>query len=423
MWRADDKLGSSLFLLLCIYFFSSASTALTALMNTSFYVLMMVWAVWFFKVRPFASFKSKTAALFILLCIVFFISTVVNNDYFSNNINEFKKDYLKPLFVFLVACTFIRGEQQIKTVLLCFAGGFALRTVLLLTYYGLDVAWLAQYRRGYALDAVFYCSLTSVLVIFGKNFISEKIRGLLSVALLLEVMALLIHGSRSPLLAIIFGLVCVMLANRYWRPLAILGMASVLTTALLFVAKPDLFNRYASTFNSATYQNDGSVLERQGIWIATRFLIQQQPFFGYGPGWRKLAQLAQGDAVLVELKDEHDPRKKYGYAYFTEKANKYGKANPHNLYLQVAFEIGVLGLLVYLCFLSGVLINAYHFVIRKNNILVANCILAIVPAFMVVGFANGLWANAILLMTLAGIVVGKDRLPVRTMANKKEVLS
>lgn len=422
MWRADDKLGSSLFLLLCIYFFSSASTALTALMNTSFYVLMMVWAVWFFKVRPFASFKSKTAALFILLCIVFFISTVVNHDYFSNNINEFKKDYLKPLFVFLVACTFIRGEQQIKTVLLCFAGGFALRTVLLLTYYGLDVAWLAQYRRGYALDAVFYCSLTSVLVIFGKNFISEKNRGLLSVALLLEVIALLIHGSRSPLFAIVFGLICVAIVNRFWRFLSVFVIASILTSVLLFSVKPTLFNRYASTFNSTTYQNDSGIVSRQGIWIATRFLIKQRPVFGYGPGWRKLALLAQENAVMAELKDEHDPRKKSGYYYFTKKAKTYGKANPHSLYLQIMLEVGFVGFFVYFGFLVGVLINAYRCIVDGNNKLIANCLVAVVPAFLVVGFANGLWANDILLMMLAGVVCNGKYLSL-VASDKKEAIS
>ena len=148
------------------------------------------------------------------------------------------------------------------------------------------------------------------------------------------------------------------------------------------------------------------MVERKGIWLVTGDLITRQPWLGYGPGWRKLSQLAQQPAVLANLEPRKEARQQAAYFYFTERANRYGKANPHNLYLQLAFEIGVPGLALYLGLLLLLLLRAWQLLRRPDYQLLASGVLAIVPAFLpaflLVGFANGLSANAVLLMLLAG---------------------
>ncbi len=406
--RYGALLEKPLFFLIALFCFASASTALTGLMNVSFFMAVILWTGWLLCVRPTLPWRSGIFRLFVLLVLVFVVSLLLNVDWLANNLNEFKKDHLKPLLVFLMACSFIRREQQVRIILLGFALGFALRSLLVLAYYGLDLAWLAPYRRGYAMDAVFYLSLTSVLLLFGQDWLSRRWRVLLVVMWGVEMLNLVLHQSRTPLLSIVASLLLLLLLNGSWRKSLLLLLGCVISAAGLFAAKPELWQRYASTFRSATYQQDGALLERQGIWIATGYLIRQQPVLGYGPGWRKLALLARDEQLLQHLQAGTHPRNRYGYAYFTERAYQYGKANPHNLYLQVALETGLLGLLVYLSFLLALLWLAFRQVWRQTvRHPVASSLLVIIPAFLLVGFANGMWANAVLLMMLAGMLLSQ----------------
>lgn len=410
--RYGALLEKPLFFLIALFCFASASTALTAVMNSSFYLAAILWTGWLLCVQPALPWRSGIFRLFLLLVLVFVISLLLNGDWLANNLNEFKKDHLKPLLVFLMACSFIRHEQQVRIILLGFALGFALRSLLLLAFYGLDLAWLAPYRSGYAMDAVFYLSLTSVLLLYGQDWLSRRWRVLLAVMWCMEMLNLVLHQSRTPLLAIVASLLLLLLLNGSWRKSLLLLFGCVIAAVGLFVAKPELWQRYASTFHSATYQQDGSLLERQGIWVATGYLIRQQPVLGYGPGWRKLALLARDEQLLQHLQAGVHPRNRYGYTYFTERAHQYGKANPHSLYLQVALETGLFGLLVYLSFLFSILWLAFRQVWRQTiRHPVASSLLVIIPAFLLVGFANGMWANAVLLMMLAGMLLMPQRAP------------
>jgi len=415
-----NRLDSCLLFLLGVFCFASASTVMTAVMNASFFIAVLLWCWWLFENKPTGYIRSGIFLLFCVLCLIFVVAIFNNYYLFDNNINEFKKDYLKPLLVFLMASTFIRGEKQVKALLLCFAFGFALRSVLLVFYYGFDLAWLAPYRRGYALDSIFYVSLTSVLVLFGKNFLSEKTKNALRLMWLIEGFVLILHQSRSPLLAICFGLFCVLMINGAWRKLSLFVGGAVLAAGLLLSLKPQLWERYASTFNGATYHRDGAVMERKGIWLATGYLIEEKPLFGHGPGWRKLSPLVLDSHIISRLKSSNEIIDHYGYVYFTQNASKYGKANPHNLYLQVMLEIGVVGLLCYLMFLFLIFWQAFRQIHASvSESVVANSLLVIVPAFLLVGFANGLWANAVLLMMLAGILVSQG-VPDKLLATAKK---
>lgn len=400
--RSDhpDAVGQALLYLLALFCFASASTLLTGVMNSSFFLALPLWACWLWRTRPYCDWRSGIMLLFAGLCLVFAASLAANPQWLGNNLNEFKKDYFKPLLMFMLAASFIRSPAHIRLLLLCFAAGFAVRAWLLLVYYLFDLPVLAPYLRGYALDAVFYFSLSSVLLLHGR--LPRRWQWLLAASWLVEALLLVLHQSRSPLLSVLFGLSCLLLAHRAWRKLLWLCGLSLLSAALLLAVKPDLWQRYATTFASASYREDGAVVERKGIWLVTADLITRQPWLGYGPGWRKLSQLAQQPAVLANLGQRKEPRQQAAYFYFTERANRYGKANPHNLYLQLAFETGVPGLALYLGLLLLLLLRARQLLRRPDYQLLASSVLAIVPAFLLVGFANGLSANAVLLMLLAG---------------------
>ena len=78
----------------------------------------------------------------------------------------------------------------------------------------------------------------------------------------------------------------------------------------------------------------------------------------------------------------------------------------------MALEIGLCGLLVYLSFLLTILWLSFRQVWRKTvRPPVAGSLLVIIPAFLLVGFANGMWANAVLLMMLAGMLLVPQAAP------------
>lgn len=400
---ANGRVERMLLCLIGLFCFASASTLLTGVMNTCFFLALPLWACWLYRSKPHCGQRSGIMLLFVALCLVFAASLTANPQWLDNNLNEFKKDYFKPLLMFVLAASFVRSPARIRLLLLCFAAGFAVRAWVLLAYYAFDLPALAPYVRGYALDAVFYFSLSSVLLLFGR--LPRRWQWLLAASWLVEALLLVLHQSRSPLLSVLFGLCCLLLAHRAWRKLLWLCGLSLLSAALLLAVKPDLWQRYATTFASASYREDGAVVERKGIWLVTGDLITRQPWLGYGPGWRKLSELGQQPAVLANLEPRKEARQQAAYLYFTERANRYGKANPHNLYLQLAFEIGVTGLALYLGLLLLLLLRAWQLLRRPDHQLLASCVLAIVPAFLLVGFANGLSANAVLLMLLAGSAV------------------
>lgn len=392
---------------LAVYSFAAASTAMTAVMNIAFWlaVLTFFWRR-LSKREPWGISAGPVPYVMLALTAVFLLSLAVNPAWLSNNLHEFWKDHLRNLLVFLMALSSIRNMQALRPLLLAAVAGFTLRAVLLLGLYWGDVQALLPYRKGFALDATFFFTITAALFLFDKG-LPRYLRLALGGALLVQAVPLMLHGSRTPLLAIATGLALAAGLGRHWKLLLTGLLVAVLGLTGMMQARPDLLARYASTFREETYQQDDSVLERQGIWFVTASLIREHPLLGYGPGWRKLAPLARSEGYVEKLAASTDPRLVRAHTYFRDRG--YGKANPHNLYLQVAFETGLLGLAVYLGFLLCTLwcaIRLWRTRIQDNTSL-SLTVMALLVCYAITGFANGLWAGSALLLMMAAVTANQ----------------
>ncbi len=138
-------------------------------------------------------------------------------------------------------------------------------------------------------------------------------------ALLIQLLALFLTYTRGSLIALAAGLVVGVLV---FRPKLLAPLAALI---VVVGALPPVFSRMMGVFSG-----DGSTMFRIGLWKAALTAIAQKPLFGGGLG--DFLQIYQG-VVL------RHPELYQGVTQF----------EPHNSYLQIAAETGVIGGVLFFC--------------------------------------------------------------------------
>ena len=192
--------------------------------------------------------------------------------------------------------------------------------------------------------------LFCVLVAIAVNKAS-KISGYYGIISLFSLIMLMLTGERTnSILRACSG----MMAALFWKPkyiaLLFLVIIEVLAVLILFLAKPDLSKRFTKTF----YESLPMVNVNSGHFGTWRSGIQQgleTPIIGIGPsGTRKsCASLAPNTPIWLPGKNLC--------------AN-----HPHNFYVQLFAETGIIGLFFGICMIFSIIIKCYKG--RKNNL---NC--------------------------------------------------
>ena len=136
---------------------------------------------------------------------------------------------------------------------------------------------------------------------------------------------------------------------RAWKSLAAVFFAIALA-ATWMSAQSNLgyLEKYRSLMQTDTYVTNQGLSLRLDVWSGVIELIEARPMLGYGYGWKKLAWAINDGGYAKRWRAEGSGKK----AYFLgeEETASYGKVNPHNYFLQVAFEIGIPGLLLVMGF-------------------------------------------------------------------------
>jgi O-antigen ligase len=122
-------------------------------------------------------------------------------------------------------------------------------------------------------------------------------------------------------------------------------IAAALSISIVATSKFNGLSRYKTLLSTDTYTTDQGLTNRLGLWQVVIEFIKERPINGYGYGWKKLAWLVQEKNTDEFWK----ARPSSAYNYYVEDAQlMYGRINPHNLVLQIAFEIGIAGLVIYI---------------------------------------------------------------------------
>lgn len=192
--------------------------------------------------------------------------------------------------------------------------------------------------------AMYLCTTFPLVMIVSRRICHRLVHLILRLYILLAIVLIFMIQSRVGIVGLalfLMGYTILFIQKKSIPILTILSISLVLMTALYLgysrsIRIESIVNRAVSIvrMNHKKNEDNESKKERLVLWKKTIELIQDKPFIGYGLGQWKL---------YAPSKNLNDTRVKFGNIIFQQ---------PHNDYLWVASELGVLGLIVYALLLA-----------------------------------------------------------------------
>ncbi len=375
---------------LCVFLFFQPFKPFTGVRNTAFVLMLLFFALKAAKGGVRINLKDPAIAALCLLFATALLSSVVS-PYPIESLDSIRKNLLYQLVVFFVITAEHRGKDGLKPVFYSLLGGFAVLSAIIAFRHGGEVFgdWSIlpdkRFTSGYATFATFYIPLGLAYIYSEKE--DRNVTRLLVFFVALEFFLLVLNNHRAQTAAIVISCAAVTLAARRLRLLAV-GAGAVFVIGLVILqAKPDALARYKTLLAPGTYTSNEYTAwnNRLAIWSGTLDMIKERPALGYGYGWKKIDFAAKDMGFLEKWKDARPET----YGYFGK--GNYGSSNPHNLFLQILFEVGVIGLLAFLSFWVSVAMKAIR--ARPRGFL-RLAVLAVLVSYGLVNIANGLWSEA-----------------------------
>lgn len=364
---------------------------------------------------------STIVALFILLAAV--LISIAFSNYKMDSLNAFRKNFLLQIVIFFVILNEFRTAEKLKSLLQTVVLSFISVTLVILIknppatlFNFLNIIEAKAHKEtflgGYALNAAFYVPFTIGYLLSMKDRMSIKI--FFSIMLLAEfVLVWLYYSSRTTLAAILVSAVMVFLISKRYKTLAVMFAVVLATVSVSYFKKPELLERHKSLLSFQTYITRDGLSGRNYIWQGTFDMVKDSPIVGYGYGWKKIATVVREEGYLEKWKDKWPDT----YDYFNKAG--YGAANPHNLILQMLFEVGILGLAAFVLFWITVFIKVGKMMRMSSfslqpsafspelNCFVKYGVVGVLITYSMTNITNGLWEETygILTFMLAAIVL------------------
>lgn len=322
--------------------------------NTMFRTILIITLMFSGVIKPFiATGLDITILLYILTIATLFLTktTIRRSDvseglwfipffifYIFSNIYTLSESYsvtasLKyslAIFSLFIPMLLIRKYDDFLTFKSLYKLVYVGAVIFLLVYFFVfdQLTVYLQLEKGYGID---YLAISSILLSSVLMFINDESHMLkiIHFASLIIVIAL---GARGPififiLLILIYGVMNVNI--KFFKSKNFLYL--IVFTVLMFLYGDSLydrlFNRFSAISGDKIYENS-----RYGMWVAAINGIQESPLIGHGIG-------------------------SYGLYFIGEDVRAY----PHNIILQVFFETGMVGLILWSLFI----IKFIHFLGRN----------------------------------------------------------
>ncbi|QAR33888.1 O-antigen ligase family protein [Geovibrio thiophilus] len=350
--------------------------------------VMTVWSLWvIYKEGDLSIFRSR---MFLLIAAVFISAalTAVFAPDLENKMKSVKNFWIMayiPVSMFAVT-----SRDSLRTVTLSAVTGGIIAAVYGITEFYTSYDSLRHFNRA---DGFFSHPLTygnslvilitvSVFAVISKNITSrkEKLFHLSGASVMFA--ALLLSGSRGPMLSLIVT-VCLMVVPLFGKKSLAIGAGVILVCAVALSFSDTLQERYSDFNKSEFTDSTTSFGTRIVLWETSLKIVRDNPVFGIGYG----------------------NFKKYVDKYNNEPLAS--KAHSHNSYLYQAVIYGLTGLAALLLLLGGIaqeLIKA-----SRKKIQYAYPVLAAFVTFLLCGLTEynlGDSEVAMLMWLLAGSVMG-----------------
>ncbi len=362
---------------------------------------------------------SVTITLLLLGSIV--LVSALASTYRADALSMVRKETLPFLLGYLLlTCQRVSNleRKQIgRYVLVALVAGFVIKLSLAI-WAGVNNGWvfsiyetpditLPRYLDFFAADIIYYLPFLLMPLFFWQ--MQAIYRWLLGVVILLTLAFAFVSGVRTT-----FIFVCAIIAFislcRFWRYKWYLFGLVILGISAAYFAKDNITNptlaRYYTIVSADTYKfgSDGSVSERKAIAKGVWEVVQDSFWLGYGPGWKKLPTVAANNGHIARWKSGSEPWHQWAVSYFSYGE---GRVNPHNFYLMLLFEVGVLGLCAYLAFMLVVVFKALRNGLKANAspeaFGLSIGVLAYVGVYLGAGVAGGPWLPITLLVAASAV--------------------
>ncbi len=386
---------SVLFLLAVLPFSHNAALKNFALLG------MLTAAVWLAAQRRLTvDWRSPILLAIGFLLAVLGVTAALGTDP-ADSFAELRKHFLSGILLLLLIPQVFTGSRLTRLVLAVIGLAFMLRAGLTLlelgTYFpNLDTGRAeGNFIKGFSLDAGFYLPVLVGLLLLGGRW-----RWLAPLGLFTVLAVMLLVQSRTPVLAAGLAVAVMLVMLRRWRVLLLGFTAALLVGGYLAGSHPEIGHRLGSMFNKQTYltafdtknySKAEGLAARMPIWFGVLEITASRPWQGYGFGWKKLGKTAVDDGHVARWEA------KSGDAFAEDQAWYFAlptsKVNPHNLYLQIYFESGWLGLAAYGLLLLVLFWQAGRLAWQATDErrIVAGLVLAFLVDHVILGFSNGLW--------------------------------
>ncbi|PKO90302.1 MAG: hypothetical protein CVU16_10515 [Betaproteobacteria bacterium HGW-Betaproteobacteria-10] len=362
---------------------------------------MLTAAVWLTVQRRLnVDWRSPILLAIAGLLVVLSLTAAIGTDP-PDSFNELRKHFLPGILLLLLIPQVFQGQKLIHLLLSIIALTFLLRAGLTLAELGLYLPDLnagrdeGNFIKGFSLDAGFYIPALCALLLLGGRW-----RWLAPLGLMMVLLVMLLVQSRTPLFAAVAAVLVMISIRSQWRSLLIFGSVMVLVSAGVWLKIPQVAERFASTFDpqiflkaldTKNYVSGDGFSGRTPIWLGVIEITAGREVFGYGFGWKKLGQIAVKNGFVARWEaKQNDAFAKDQALYFSQPPSK---VNPHNLYLQIYFESGLIGLIAYGAMLLILFWQAVRLARQTDRepAILAALVLAYLVGHVILGLANGLW--------------------------------
>ena len=340
-------------------------------------------------------------------------------------LNNLRKDTLPFLLAFvLLACqaTDQYGLQRTRVMAVCaLISGYAIKEMLavrdgvannfVFSIYETANIQLPKYLDFFATDTILYLPFLLSVLLFWPMKLWQRVLLLIVTATALTIVAM--SGVRATFMAASL-LLAAFLFVRFWSKKWLILTAAMVLAVSGYAIKDHVTNpsiaRYYTIFSKGTYKfgSDGSVSERKAIIKAVWDISSERLWIGYGPGWKKLPTVAQERGYMARWEASTDPIDGWAYRYFSYGE---GRVNPHNLYMQILFEVGVPGLLAYAALVLSLMLAGFKHWARGEGVMVRSMGVATilyVGVYAATGMAGGVWLPISLLILMLWALDAKN---------------
>jgi O-antigen ligase len=329
----------------------------------------------------------------------------ITGPYAGESLNAIRKNLFKETVIFLAVISEYKSLRELRplfwTVVLSFAvvtcgsivenlikGVGTINTMASDTWRQISDYFFARYPN----NATFYLPFTALWLVSIKEPARKRWIGI--VTCIAGLALVFIYNARTPLIGIPLAIFLIVLLAKRYRLVLVFLIATVLSVSILFTSKDADLSKYRSLADPRTYISDEGLTNRLGLWQVVIEFIQERPLTGYGYGWKKLAWLVQEKDSEEYWAERLPSARSY---YVLDAKLEYGRVNPHNLPLQIIFEIGIVGFILFLWLWATVILKIIKTVRTAAAPETKTFMLSsfgLVLSYILINITNGFWQEA-----------------------------